>query len=55
MNEGGVFALWSNDPSDDAFINRLKDIFKNAHAEDVVFFNPLMETDCTQTVYIAQK
>ena len=55
LNEGGVFALWSNDPSDDAFINRLKDIFKNAHAEDVVFFNPLMEKDCTQTVYIAQK
>ncbi|MDB2389979.1 spermidine synthase [Alphaproteobacteria bacterium] len=55
LNEGGVFALWSNDQADDAFVNRLGDVFTYAHAEDVVFYNPLLETDCTQTVYIAQK
>jgi spermidine synthase len=55
LKDGGVFALWSNDGADDAFVNRLEKVFHHAHAEDVVFFNPLMETDCYQTVYIAEK
>ena len=54
LNEGGVFALWSNDRVDEVFVKRLETVFDVAHAEDVVFFNPLMETDCTQTVYIAR-
>ena len=55
VKDDGVFALWSNDAADDAFIDRLATVFTKAHAEDVVFFNPLMETDCCQTVYIAEK
>lgn len=55
MKDDGVFALWSNDAADDAFVDRLATVFTKAHAEDVVFFNPLMETDCCQTVYIAEK
>ena len=52
---GGVFALWSNDLADDSFVNRLEIVFDRARAEDVIFFNPLMEMDCCQTVYIAEK
>ena len=55
MKDDGVFALWSNDAADDAFIDRLATVFNKACAEDVIFFNPLMETDCCQTVYIAEK
>ena len=55
LNAGGVFALWSNDLADDSFVNRLEIVFDRARAEDVIFFNPLMETDCCQTVYIAEK
>jgi spermidine synthase len=55
LNAGGVFALWSNDPADDVFVKRLESVFDRARAEDVIFFNPLMETDCCQTVYIAEK
>ena len=55
LNAGGVFALWSNDLADDSFVNRLEIVFDRARAEDVIFFNPLMEMDCCQTVYIAEK
>ena len=55
LNAGGVFALWSNDLADDSFVNRLEIVFDRVRAEDVIFFNPLMEMDCCQTVYIAEK
>jgi len=54
LHPGGVFGLWSNDRPDDAFTRRLADVFGNARAESVVFYNPLQNQDVTQTVYLAQ-
>ena len=48
----GIFALWSNDPPDEAFVARLATQFPSARAEEVVFHNPLLEEDCVQTVYL---
>ncbi len=48
----GIFALWSNDPPDAAFLSRLESNFAAASAEEVTFFNPLLGEDCTQTVYL---
>ena len=55
LRPGGVFALWSNDAPDDGFTARLAAVFASAHAEEVVFPNPLMEEDCTQTVYMGMR
>ena len=52
LTAGGVFALWSNDPPDAGFLARMKSVFADASAEAVVFPNPLLEEDCTQTVYL---
>lgn len=52
LNSGGVFALWSNDPPHNAFLDRLTQHFASASAEKVTFFNPLLEEDYTQTVYL---
>ncbi len=52
LTAGGVFALWSNDPPNAGFLARLKAVFKDASAEEVVFHNPLMDEDCVQTVYL---
>ena len=49
----GVFALWSNDRPDPRFVDRLKQVFKQAWAADVVFENPILEEDCVQTIYLA--
>jgi spermidine synthase len=52
LKAGGIFALWSNDPPQDEFLARLRQSFAHAQAEEVVFFNPLLEEDCVQTVYM---
>jgi spermidine synthase len=54
LHPGGVFGLWSNDRPDDAFTRRLADVFGNARAESVVFYNPLQNQNVTQTVYLAR-
>jgi len=55
LRPGGVFALWSNDPPDDAFSNTLSGAFASAEAHVVTFYNPLQDRDATNTVYVARK
>ncbi len=55
LHPGGVFALWSDDPPDDAFLATLREIFTTAEAHIVSFHNPLLERDSASTVYVARK
>jgi spermidine synthase len=52
---GGVFALWSNDPPDDAFTQTLAAAFATARAERVSFETPLLAADTVQTIYLARR
>ena len=54
LTPGGIFALWSNDPPETGFLDRMQTVFAEASAEPVVFHNPLLEEDCTQTVYLGR-
>ena len=56
LHPGGVFALWSNEPPDDAFTARLRDAFgdADARAHVVSFDNPLQGGTSTNTVYVAR-
>jgi spermidine synthase len=51
---GGVFALWSDDPPDDAFLAVLGSVFATAEAEVVDFDNPLTGGVSSNTVYLAR-
>lgn len=53
LRPGGVFALWSNDPPDDAFTAVLTDVFASVEAHVVRFANPLQDREATNTVYVA--
>ena len=53
LNPGGVFALWSDDPPDDEFLELLGAAFATARAHIVTFPNPLTESDSASTVYVA--
>lgn len=54
LRPGGVFGLWSNDPPDAGFTERLASVFAAARAEPVFFANPLQDgRQVTQTVYLA--
>ena len=50
----GVFALWSDDPPDEDFIEMLRRVFAETQAHVVPFANPLLGGDSASTVYVAQ-
>ena len=55
LHPGGVFALWSNDPPDDAFESVLAGAFATSAAHVVTFENPLQHRDASNTVYVGVK
>jgi spermidine synthase len=55
LHPGGVFALWSNDPPDQAFKAVLASVFATSDAHVVTFYNPLQDRDASNTVYIGVK
>jgi spermidine synthase len=54
LRPGGVFALWSNDPPDPAFVTALSGVFGDVDATVVRFDNPLQDREATNTVYLAR-
>ena len=55
LNPGGVFALWSNDPPEDAFREVLAHVFTTSDAHVVTFDNSFGDHDASNTVYIGVK
>ena len=53
LHPSGVFALWSNDPPDDDFLEVLDSTFAASQVHVVMFHNPLMNCEAASTVYIA--
>jgi spermidine synthase len=51
---GGVFAMWSDDPPEEKFLQALDVAFAETRAHIVTFYNPLLECDAASTVYIAR-
>jgi spermidine synthase len=55
LHPGGVFALWSNDPPDDAFSAVLDSSFATSAAHVVSFENAQGDRDASNTVYVGVK
>jgi spermidine synthase len=55
LHPGGVFALWSDDPPDDQFLETLGAVFSTVRAHEVTFPNPVLESESASTVYVACK
>jgi spermidine synthase len=53
LHPGGVFALWSDDPPDEEFLQTLYQVFAHATAHVVDFPNPLLGGASASTVYVA--
>ena len=51
---GGIFALWSADPSDEDFLRKLDAAFGSSKAHTFKFHNPLLNDDEQNTIYIAR-
>ena len=54
LHPGGVFALWSDDPPDERFLEDLRAVFKTVQVEVVRFENPLLDRESESTVYVAR-
>ena len=55
LHPGGVFALWSNDPPDEAFERTLAGAFAASAAHIVTFDNAYGDHQASNTVYVAVK
>ena len=55
LKPGGVFALWSNDPPDDAFNSALAGAFATSSAHVVTFDDAQGDPGASNTVYIGVK
>lgn len=55
LEPGGVFAMWSNDPPDEPFMETLRELFVSVEARVVSFYNPFQNRESTNTVYLATK
>ncbi len=53
LTPGGVFALWSADPPDENFTARLRSVFFSVRSCEVEFFNPLVNENDANCIYIA--
>jgi spermidine synthase len=55
IHPGGIFAMWSDGPPDDQFLQSLHEVFPAARAETVRFPNPLLDQESSSTVYLAPR
>lgn len=53
LKPGGVFGLWSNDPPEDEFLDRLREVFASAEGMTIPFANPLTGGQETNGLYLA--
>ena len=54
LNPRGVFALWSADPPDHFFLESLQKVFASSNPHAINFYNPLLNRNDSNTVYIAR-
>lgn len=54
LRDGGVFALWSDDPPDEEFTGLLEEIFESTESHVVTFANFLTGGESSNTVYVAR-
>ncbi len=53
LSPGGVFALWSAGATNDAFTRLLSTAFADVATHEIVVFNPMIDDDQTDTIYVA--
>ncbi|MEX2608141.1 MAG: spermidine synthase [Kiritimatiellia bacterium] len=52
LKPGGLFGLWSNDPPEDEFIDRMNGVFAKAEGLTIPFANPLTDGEESNGLYI---
>lgn len=54
LHPGGVFALWSADPPEESLVAALESVFASVRVRESEFYNPLMDKDDVNYIFIAR-
>jgi len=54
LSQGGIYALWSDDPPDEDYLSVAEGVFASCEAHAITFPNPLTGGDAASTVYVAR-
>lgn len=54
LKTGGILGLWSNEPTDERYLERLAQAFPLARAEPATFHNLTTESPFAQSVYLVR-
>lgn len=54
IHPGGIFALWSDDPPEETFMQALAEVFETCESHIVAFDNPHLGGKSESTVYVAR-
>ncbi len=54
LHSGGVFALWSADPPQRAFVDGLEAVFSSVQVHELKFYNPLLNEDDVNYIFVAR-
>lgn len=54
LKPNGTFAMWSDDPADDGFTERLTSVFGHAEAHNIEFPNPYTYMTSINSIYVAR-
>ncbi len=54
LHPGGVFAVWSADPPQDAFVENLRAVFPIVDIHESTFHNPLLNEEDINYIFVAQ-
>lgn len=55
LKPGGCFAMWSDDPAEEAFMDALGEVFTDVANEEIWFDNPYTGGESSNSVYLATK
>ncbi|MBK1827162.1 hypothetical protein [Haloferula rosea] len=55
IHPGGIFALWSDDPPEETFMQALAEVFDTCESHIVSFDNPHLGGKSESTVYVARR
>ncbi len=54
MHARAVFSVWSADPPEEAFLDALRSVFADVRVHECVFYNPLLNREDVNYIYLAQ-
>jgi spermidine synthase len=54
LRPGGMLGIWTSRPTDTRFLKRIQNAFSQATVEEIEFYNPFLDLDEVNAIYLAR-